>query len=228
MTARAPLLLLLIVGCVSTDPLGPPDLYERDDDDGGASSSSAATSGAATSSAATTASSTSAGTGGSAPACGDGNVDAGEECDDDNTIDDDGCSACEIDCAAGELKAAATGHCYALFVATTNQADAAASCQAWGGAPGLGHLASMGDAVENTFVASVITGTTWIGADDLGGDWAWPDGTPFVFENWQDAEPNHPGEEHCMFMDVEAKWHDHDCADLRSAYLCERVGAGTQ
>jgi hypothetical protein len=30
-----------------------------------------------------------------------------------------------------------------------------------------------------------------------------------------------------MFADAEAKWHDHDCGDLRSAYLCERRGAGT-
>jgi hypothetical protein len=84
----------------------------------------------------------------------------------------------------------------------------------------------MGDAAENAFVAPLVTGNTWIGADDLGGAWAWPDGTPFSYENWQMGEPNYPGIEHCMFMDAEAKWHDHDCADLRSAYLCERLGAG--
>jgi hypothetical protein len=34
---------------------------------------------------------------GSAPACPDGVLDDGEDCDDDNAIDDDGCTACAID-----------------------------------------------------------------------------------------------------------------------------------
>lgn len=167
------------------------------------------------------------GDGGGAPACGDGAVGVGEECDDANVVADDGCTTCTIDCEAPALRDPATGHCYQRFDVVSNRMNAEAACQAWGGAPGLGHLASITDAVENAFLDQFATTNTWIGADDFGGDWAWIDGTPFAFENWQDGEPNHPGTEHCLFMDIEAKWHDHDCADLRPGYVCERRGAGT-
>jgi cysteine-rich repeat protein len=167
------------------------------------------------------------GTGGSTGGCGDGLVSALEECDDANAIEGDGCSDCAIECDASSVKEPTTGHCYRLFVGAVTQPVAEANCQAWGGAVDLAHLASLGSQSENGFVAPLISGNTWIGADDFGGAWAWIDGTAFAFENWQAGEPNFPGTEHCMFADAEAKWHDHDCGDLRSAYLCERRGAGT-
>lgn len=170
---------------------------------------------------------TTGGAGGSVGGCGDGVVAALEECDDANGVDADGCTACTIDCDGSSVKDAATGHCYRLFVGAVTQPVAEANCQAWGGAVGLGHLASLGSQVENAFVGPLISVNTWIGADDFSGAWEWIDGTAYSFENWQTGEPNHPGTEHCMFADAVAKWHDHDCGDVRSAYLCERRGAGT-
>lgn len=162
-----------------------------------------------------------------ASSCGDGILDAGETCDDGNDMTGDGCAACDIECAADSIQDPVSGHCYRLFTAASNQPNAEANCQAWGGAPGLGHLASIGSQSENDFVAPLVAADTWIGADDFGGAFAWIDGTPYSFENWQLGEPNHPGVEHCMFMDAEAKWHDHNCGDAtRPAYLCERT-AGT-
>ncbi len=166
------------------------------------------------------------GGGASSGGCGDGIIGPGETCDDANATAGDGCDACEIECAADSIQDSTSGHCYRLFVGAESQPTAEANCQAWGGAPGLGHLASMGDQAENDLVAALVASNTWIGADDFGGSFAWIDGTPFSFVSWQVGEPNHPGTEHCMFMDAEAKWHDHDCGDLRPAYLCERSGAG--
>jgi len=38
------------------------------------------------------------------PECGDGIISAGEECDDDNTSNDDGCdSSCDLECGNGSL-----------------------------------------------------------------------------------------------------------------------------
>lgn len=160
------------------------------------------------------------------PVCGDAVIDLGETCDDGNTITGDGCAACQIECGAMEMQDPLTGHCYALFTTASNQPNAEANCQAWGGAPGLGHLVMFENQAENDFVAPLANADTWIGADDFGGAFAWIDGTPFSFTNWQQGEPNHPGIEHCMFMDADAKWHDHNCGDAtRPAYLCERGAA---
>lgn len=167
------------------------------------------------------------GAGGAGPMCGDGAVDDAEECDDQNAMSGDGCTACVIDCEPEALRDPTTGRCYRLFAGPIDQPNAETSCQTWGGATGLGHLASISAELENDFVAPLVGSDTWIGADDFGGDWAWIDGTPWSFEQWQTGEPNHPGVEHCMFMDAEAHWHDHACDDLRPAFLCERRGAGT-
>jgi cysteine-rich repeat protein len=166
----------------------------------------------------------SGGDGGAPGGCGDGLVTAPEECDDGNALPGDGCADCLIECDGSSVKEPTTGHCYRLFVASVTQPIAEANCQAWGGAVGL---VSFANQAENTFLAPLITSNTWIGADDFSGSWAWIDGTPFSFVNWQTGEPNHPGTEHCMFADATAKWHDHNCGDVRPAYLCERHGAGT-
>jgi cysteine-rich repeat protein len=223
---------LVLVGCAYGEPLDP---FTSSADAssaaaGGSGGEGAGSAGNTSTSASSSASSASGGSGAGGSAggvCGDGVVDVGEQCDDQNTVAGDGCTACEIDCDTNDLKSPTTGHCYRVFATSSTQPVAESNCQAWGGAPGLGHLASIEDATENAFVAPLVTSNTWIGADDFGGDWAWIDGTPFAFENWQTNEPNYPGVEHCMFMDAEAKWHDHNCGDTRSAYLCERRGAGT-
>jgi cysteine-rich repeat protein len=232
--------VLWLVGCAYGEPLDPFDTGAGAGAATGGTSGAGGDGGESTSSGASGSSGPSsggnagaggggagAGTASGGGSCGDGVVAPGEECDDQNDVDGDGCTSCVIDCAADELKNAATGHCYRRFAASSTQPVAEANCQAWGGAPGLGHLVSIENATENAFVAPLVASSTWIGADDFGGDWAWIDGTPFAFENWQDGEPNYPGIEHCMFMDAEAKWHDHNCGDTRSGYLCERRGAGT-
>ena len=226
MSVRVAIFWLALAGCYTSDPIGPPDPRSDPDEPSGGSSATSSTTGSPTSGSTSSSSSTGTGTGGG-PSCGDGVVDLGEECDDQNVIDADGCTACEIDCGSTELKDPSSGNCYAVFPSAVDRATAEASCQAGGGGPGLGHPASIGDQAENDLGAPLSQGHTRNGAHDLGGDWAWVDGTPYVFENFQAGEPNYPGVEHCMFMDAEAKWHDHDCADVRSAYLCERRGAGT-
>lgn len=226
-------LLVMLYGCVTSDPL-------QSDPRGGSDSGAGGGGGSPSEGGADEGSGSTGGEGGgsqglggmggeggSAPFCGDGAVNPPEQCDDSNALSGDGCDGCLIECEAGALQDLQSGHCYRLFSTASNQFTAAASCQSWGGAPGIGNLVSIADAAENALVAPLVTANAWIGADDLGGAWAWSDDTPYSFENFQLGEPNHPGTEHCMFMDIEARWHDHDCTDMRAAFLCERRGAGS-
>jgi cysteine-rich repeat protein len=220
-------LSVALFACAASDPIDLFALHAESSSDGDVGGSEAEGGSASDAGAPGSGGDTSEGGGAAAgPACGDAIIDAGETCDDANDVGGDGCNQCAIECAADSIQDPISGHCYRLFTTAQNQPSAEANCQAWGGAPGLGHLASMSSQSENDFVAPLVAGDTWIGADDFGGAFAWIDGTPWSFESWQTNEPNHPGAEHCMFMDLDAKWHDHDCGDsTRPAYLCERGAA---
>src|SRR5262249_49944429 len=84
-------------------------------------------------------------------ACGDGVVQAGEECDDGNATGGDGCEAdCTFTCAHGTGASRVTvdrrtGSCYAGFDdRSTSFQDAAKFCRGLGG-----HLPNITDAIEN-------------------------------------------------------------------------------
>jgi cysteine-rich repeat protein len=174
-----------------------------------------------------------AGGGGAPPADagGDGAVAGVEECDDGNVIDGDGCTACVVDCEPQGTKHPVTGHCYLVFPDATTWPFAEANCQAWGGAPGLGHLASIGGQGEQDLVYSLIDVQTWIGVQDpvVEGEYQWSDGSPWGYEFWAPGEPDNTYEEDCAFMRTsdEGGWNDHACGDTRPAYVCERRAAGT-
>lgn len=161
--------------------------------------------------------------------CGNGAIDAGEECDDANAVADDGCTACVIDCdiAAGELKAAANHHCYRFVMVQQNWSVAEADCVAWGKAPGLGHLASIADATENAFVQAMAGAGIWIGASDATteGVYVWSDGSAFAFDAWAGGEPNDDGTEDCVVLQPNGQWRDTECNNGH-VYACERSGAG--
>lgn len=202
-------------------------------DDGGSVGGSGATS-ATTGSPASTGAAGGGGEGGGSPpleVCGDGVVAGVEECDDGNVIDDDGCTTCVVDCEPQGTKHPVTGHCYLVFPDATTWPFAEANCQAWGGSPGLGHLASIGGQGEQDLVYSLITVQTWIGVQDpvVEGDYEWSDGSVWDYEFWAPGEPDNTYEEDCAFMRVtdDGGWNDHACGDTRPAYVCERRAAGT-
>ena len=83
-----------------------------------------------------------------------------------------------------------------------SQTDAEAACAADGG-----NLASMHSDEDHLLVIAACnavsdTGNCWIGLSDAAveGTWAWTDGTPLDYENWNAGEPNAwgPGPERCM------------------------------
>ena len=173
--------------------------------------------------------STMTGTGTGAAVCGDGHVDPGEECDDGNMVDNDGCTLCQVDCEPQAVKNPANHHCYRVFQIALASPAAEMECETWGGQTGLGHLVSIGDANEETFVMSLMSGAAWIGGGDTPqtpGMWKWYDGTPFTYTHWAPNEPNSPATETCIYMHADGTWDDHVCTATWPAYICERRAAG--
>jgi cysteine-rich repeat protein len=164
-------------------------------------------------------------------ACGNGFVEAPEECDDANDIAGDGCEACVVVCmGAFEAKDASTAHCYKADPgATDTWGGARASCVAWGG-----DLAAIGGDPEQAFVATFLPTSSWLGGTDAAteGAFAWSNGDPFVYTHWNALEPNDANaDEDCVEIygpevtTAPMVWNDLSCA-LVLPYLCERKPAG--
>ncbi|MBN1854567.1 MAG: hypothetical protein JW829_17680, partial [Pirellulales bacterium] len=72
------------------------------------------------------------------------------------------------------------------------------------GGAATGHLVTITDDFENSFLTGLITGSTWIGLTDregvgdgtwtpYEGNWQWVDDTLFIYSNWGSGEPNDAG-----------------------------------
>jgi hypothetical protein len=91
------------------------------------------------------------------------------------------------------------GHDYYVSNSGATWPDANAAAKALGG-----HLAAIGSAAENNFVASTVAGggLAWIGFTDEGGEgtYYWTSGQPVTYTNWCSGEPNNfpPGEDHTV------------------------------
>lgn len=103
--------------------------------------------------------------------------------------------------------------------------------------PGV-DLVRIDDEAENDFVAELISGTSWIGANDrsVGTDWRWAqrpsdNGAQFweastsssvngLFESWGSGEP---GLSDCGQIVTAGTWRDQDCAQNGFGFVCETV-----
>jgi cysteine-rich repeat protein len=189
-----------------------------------------------------TASSSSGGAGGAPPMCGNGVIEAGEQCDDDNDLTGDGCADCAVECSGpDEVLDPTTFHCYLFGPSLTWQASVDA-CIGWGG-----HLAAITDEDELAFVRTHVTEQIWLGASELAEEdvWVWVSGEPWAYTAWLTGEPNEgsgpsgaggagggvPYEEDCLELwdEVGAAegfgFADDGCAHVQPA-LCERWPAG--
>lgn len=75
-----------------------------------------------------------------------------------------------------------------------------------------GHLASIGSAAEEGFLATTFGGARfWIGFNDAAseGTWVWSDGSPVTYTNWAPGEPNNLGDEDYAVMNWSGvQWND--------------------
>lgn len=179
------------------------------------------------------------------PQCGNGVLEAGEECDDAGEAGQDGCEACQVVCShfgQGTLESA-DHHCYNGYDEDDFQ-GAVAACKARGA-----HLVTISSGEENQIVRMLVNTSKFIGGlEDVAlnqkgqGDYAWITGEAMTYENWADPEPNRAdsrcgntgagsigsGErcyEHCMAMNGMGKWEDRRC-DQEDGYVCEWEPAG--
>lgn len=176
------------------------------------------------------------------PVCGNGILEAGEECDDAAHAGEDGCdAACKVVCDdyGAETLESDDHHCYNGY----DQADfegAQADCVERGA-----HLASISSAAENKLVRSLVNNSKWLGGfEDVAlaaegvGDYQWVTGEALGYTNWAEREPNRakvrcegfsdkPCYEHCLSMLGDGTWSDKRC-DLADGYVCEWEPAGSK
>lgn len=175
------------------------------------------------------------GTGGveTRPNCGNGIIERGEECDDRNADDADGCtSECFVECDRVHPDAQRFGdHCYWKRAEAKTWRDAEEACRA-----SAAHLVTITSEAENAFLERSWA-WVWIGASDgeprhsrRRGEYAWVTGEEMSFENWADDRPNAQGVlcgellcyEHCAELQEDGTWNDLDCEreDGRE-FVCE-------
>lgn len=172
--------------------------------------------------------------------CLNGVQETGEECDDGNLEETDGCtSQCEAGpvctsaaIAGGDRFAVdpANATCYVAFDSDpTNHADAQAACSGIGG-----HLATITGSGEQDRVASIhdVGQTVWLGATDavVEGSFAWVTAEPFSYANWLAGEPDDNsgsgGNGDCVAIasgSAVAPWMDTVCLDVGfvTGRICE-------
>ncbi|HOO50135.1 MAG TPA: cadherin domain-containing protein, partial [Alphaproteobacteria bacterium] len=138
---------------------------------------------------------------------------------------------------------ATTGNFYMWSTGTANFATATANAAAMNLFGQSGYLATITSAVENAFLASMITTSSFFGASDsaVEGDWRWTGGGAEngdlfwqgngsgsaqngYYTNWNGSEPNNSGNEDAAQLLTSGKWNDISTgASLR--YLIEWDGA---
>lgn len=177
------------------------------------------------------------------PVCGNGLLEAGEQCDDAGHTGQDGCNAmCQVVCAnfGADAAESADHHCYNGYDAA-NFEDAQADCVERGG-----HLATISSAEENKIARSFVNNSKWLGGyEDVSsaakgtGAYTWLTGEPLTYLNWAQGEPNQAKVrcsessnqatcyEHCLSMDGDGTWSDARC-EVSDGYVCEWEPAGTQ
>jgi cysteine-rich repeat protein len=175
--------------------------------------------------------------------CGNGKLEAGEECDDAKHEGHDGCSAaCKVVCAdfGDEVEASADHHCYAGYDEAPFE-RAQAECEQLGA-----HLVTIGSAAENDLVSGLVDASKFIGAfedveltSEAAAEYQWITGEALSYENWDGQQPDRAGErcttntnntrcfEHCAIMQGDGTWADQRC-DVADGYVCEWEPAGAQ
>lgn len=168
------------------------------------------------------------------PVCGNGVIEAGEECDDAGHAGEDGCSECQVVCShygQGTLESE-DHHCYRGYDEASFQGARDACAQR--GA----HLVTIGSAAENQLARMLVNSSKFLGAaedadlNDAGdGEYQWVTSEPFTYTNWAQNQPDEEGDycggwgnqrcyKHCLAMNGQGTWENHRC-DQADGYICE-------
>jgi len=160
--------------------------------------------------------------GGPVAVCGNGIIETGEECDDQNGSSDDGCDACQAYCFANEVEDPTTHHCYALFKSGKTRDEAKKAC----GDVGL-YLATITSAEELALIALLDDGDDrWLGGLKVNNVWTWENGEPWGFTAWEPSQPS--GNDVCLDVRTSTNvWNDDNCPELHD-FICEWTPPGNK
>ncbi|MEI6679114.1 MAG: lectin-like protein [Mariniphaga sp.] len=112
----------------------------------------------------------------------------------------------------------ANGRYYALSSAAATWANADAACRTTGG-----HLATVSNAAENTFLTNLAgVNTVWIGFTDQAteGTFRWVTGETVSYTNWNAGEPNNSSNEDYTELNTSGGWNDNS-STLTNRYIIE-------
>jgi cysteine-rich repeat protein len=130
------------------------------------------------------------GQGGGPPAiCGNGIIEPGEECDDQNAVAGDECESCKVMCKW--VKNDVNHHCYIPSDLNYSWSSAKSNCAQH---PGY-YLVSITSQEEMEFVAALLPSVEiWLGGIYQGGAWTWVSGEPWGYAPWSTAQPDGDGQ----------------------------------
>ena len=108
------------------------------------------------------------------------------------------------------------GHTYKYYSTGKTWANAKTVCEELGG-----HLATSTSAEKNTFLHSLISANTWLGATDevTEGTWVWVTGETWDYTNWYSTQPNNDGNS-LYISGSTGTWYD-GAATTSLGYICE-------
>jgi hypothetical protein len=86
-----------------------------------------------------------------------------------------------------------------------------------------GHLVTIQDDAENTFIYKLTGGNTWLGATDEvnEGTWVWVSGEPWDYTTWREGEPNNYQIEHYLTYHPEKSSFWNDTGNENTYFVCE-------
>jgi cysteine-rich repeat protein len=195
------------------------------DGSGGAATSTSTAASTASSASSSTAAST--GSGGGGPLCGNGTIDAGEECDDGNATPLDGCTNCVVDCAEpGAFKDPSSHHCYWLVAAGLPWAGAGPICRV----DAHSDLAALSTLPELDAVGTAFPGKAWIGGHWDSSAWVWSFNEPWIYGDdqatamapWLAMRGENHASRQCVVMLSATTIDAESCSHVRP-YVCERT-----
>eukprot|EP00118_Oscarella_pearsei_P019633 m.209853 g.209853 ORF g.209853 m.209853 type:complete len:484 (+) comp39729_c0_seq9:143-1594(+) len=149
-------------------------------------------------------------------------------------------SLCLSTCPPGYSVFSKTGHCYKYFDDLFTWPDARQKCINDGG-----DLVSIGNQEEERFVQSLVkvhdqADGVWIGFNDIAfeNSWAWSDGSPVTYTNWDKGEQDSSGEQddssgeqnkdcgHIYGQNfggsgIGSTWNDDSCQSMMLHYVCK-------
>lgn len=153
------------------------------------------------------------------PICGNDEIELGEQCDDGDDDDEDGCNRkCKLtDRGCSFHSGRGSVYIYCDWNEVTWD-EARQACENFGPF----YLATINDQAENDLITRFIDEDTWIGLNDIDdeGYFEWLDGEPLDYTNWNDGEPNNDGDEDCGEIYESGFWNDLNCTN-ELAFVCE-------